>query len=395
MLGVAKSCSAPDESLKGLLEKLHWAEGSSPAPPEEGGYGRGLWAVKWIQGGVAAGATRAVANFRRKAFEVDLYGSFASNAKRLAEHACRSHLPVDALQRAERHWVMALRHLRRRELPFRLVCRQGNRKQIVSVDVRGKARIWDERFEGGSGTLSVTVESPKAGRLSTAPSLWTAEVAAMSARLRYCHLPVLLGPGTLSQNSAYHDKRALMSWMEPAIGDEPSFTIFGDPKQILAPHLIRPDHPSQALHRCSLLLSLRAGLPGTGLARVWWSKDGALVGPVQVVGPTGVLGLEIVCPGDRPGELSEWAARDPWTFFPDKLVLTVARRLDGGLDSLLPELAAREGAIGLMLRQANAMTGFRNWLPVAGRPCLALSGPFHASLKAFSLRKSLELVAGS
>lgn len=165
-------------------------------------------------------------------------------------------------------------------------------------------------------------------------------------------------------------------------------------KQVLSPRLVDKAAGEAERKQCGLVFNLALVRPGQGVARVWWVKDGSLVGPVRLVGPTGAAALEIVCAGDRPGSLSEWASRGTWTFFPDKLVLSVARRLAGGLDTLLPQLAAQEGITGQLLRQANAMTGFRNLLPTRGRPCLALAGPFHASLKAFSLRSGLELSPG-
>lgn len=381
-----------DETLKGLLEKLHWAEGSSSLPFDKEGFrdNEGLWAVKWVQGGVAAGATRVIAGFRRGSLDIDLYGHFPADVKRLAKCILNDRLPPRG---AERHWVMALRHLRNRKLSMRLVSRKGpHHKQIVTIDREGEMKAFEEPFEGGSGTLSVRVDPARRRALARAAN-WTSEITALRTRLRLCHVPIVLEKSLLNDAPAYQDRRVLMSWMEQALGDEPHFWVLGNPQRILAPHLVEPDSEALGLHRCSLMLSLRSGPPGRGVAKVWWVRDGALVGPVQLVGPTGVLRIEIVCPGDRDGELSEWAARDPWSFFPDKLALSVARRLAGGLDSLLPELAARESFLESLMRQANAMTGHRNVLPVSGKPCLALSGPFHASLKAFSLRNSLDLVS--
>ncbi len=379
-----------DETLKGLLEKLRWAEGSSPLPldKENEPKNEGLWSVKWIQGGVAAGATRVIASFSRGQFELDLYGRFPADAKLLAKYILNDRVPTGG---AERHWVMALRQLRNRRLGMRIVSRKGaHQKQIVTIDRDGDMKAFEERFEGGSGTLAVTVE-PAKRRTFAKTSNWKAEIAALRSRLKYCHLPIVLEKDLLNEDPVYQDGRVLMSWMEQALGDEPHFLISGNPERILAPHLVKPDSQTLHLHGCSLMLTLRSSPTNKGVAKVWWIKDGALVGPVRIVGPTGALQIEIVCPGDRDSELSEWAARDPWSFFPEKLALSVVRRLAGGLDSLLPELEANEGFLESLMRQANAGTGYRLTLPVAGKPSLALSGAFHASLKAFSLRNSLEL----
>lgn len=380
-----------DETLRGLLEKLCWADGSRSLPLEKEALpeNEGLWAIKWIQGGVAAGATRAIASFPRGRLEIDLYGHFPADAKSLAKSILNDRIPPKG---AERHWVMALRHLRNRQLGMRLASRKGpHQKQIVTIDQEGEMKAFEEPFEGGSGTLSVTVE-PSRRRILGKTSSWTAEVTALRSRFRYCHLPIVLEKTLLNDDPVYRDGQVLMSWIEQALGDEPHFLVSSDPRRILAPRLVEPDGHKLELHRCSMLLALRSGPPNRGVAKVWWVKDGALVGPVRVVGATGVLQVEIVCPGDREKELSEWAARDPWSFFPDKLALSVVRRLAGGLDSLLPELVAREGFLESLMRQIQTVSGNRLMLPVDGRPCLALSGAFHASLKAFSMRNSLELM---
>ena len=377
-----------DETLKGLLEMLRWAEGSSPLPPGNERLTEGLWVVKWLQGAVAAGATRANINVRKGGvLEIDLHGNFSTSCRRLADQVESHRLPQD---RAERHLVQALRQLRGRGLGFKVMSRHGNRKHFVAIGRQGGVRVYDEPYEGGSGTLSVTVAAPRNRPLWV--SAWASEEAALKSRMRYCAMPITLGKSRISQAQAYDRPKVLMNWIESATGDELAFPVNGDPRQILSPGLIKPDNPVVGTCRCSIMLTLSASALGAGLARVWWIRDGALVGPIRLVGPTGAANIAILCPGDRPGmEMSEWAAREPFSFFPDKLVLTVVRRLAGGLDSLIPELAARASLVEKMMREMNALTGYRNWLPVSGKPWLALAGPFHTSVKAFSLRQSLEL----
>ncbi len=378
-----------DETLKGLLEKLRWAEGLNPLPPETGGDSDGLWAVKWVQGGVAAGATRVIIEVRQSSIEIELFGPVRLDPRRLAEQVVNGVEPRTA---HERHWVMGLRHLRTLKLQPTLMSRDDHTKLLVTIREDGDFEVVKQRYEGGSGNLSVTVHLPKRPKPWATP--WQPELSAMSHRLRYCPIPILLGKESLSQRGSYDGPSTLMNWMEPALGDEPYFSATGNPRQILSPHLVKEEQGREEMRRCGLLFGLSSVQPGAGLAKVWWVKDGALVGPVRLVGPTGAVAIELICAGDRPGSLSEWAARDVWNFFPEKLVLSVAKRLAGGLDSLLPALAAQEGFTGHLLRQANAATGFRNLFPTKGRPCLALSGPFHASLKAFSLRSSLQLWTG-
>lgn len=379
-----------DESLKGLLEKLRWAEGLSPRPPELSPEADGLWSVKWIQGGVAAGASRATISTRKAGrLELELFGPLNCDVRRLAQQALTGVDPPSAM---ERHWVMALRHLRTLSLIPTLMSRDDHSKLLVTIRADGDLEVVKERYEGGSGNLGLYVALPRRPKPWSDP--WQPERSCLRQRLPYCPFPVILDKENLSQRCVYEDPNTVMSWMEPALGSEPFLLATGNPKQVLSPRLIDKAAGKRERKQCGLVFNLAVVRPGQGAARVWWVKDGSLLGPVRLVGPTGAAAIEIVCAGDRPGSLSEWASRGTWTFFPDKLALSVARRLAGGLDTLLPQLAAQEGIAGQLLRQVNAMTGFRNLLPTKGRPCLALAGPFHASLKAFSLRSSLELWPG-
>lgn len=379
-----------DESLKGLLEKLRWAEGLSPRPPEPSAEADGLWAVKWIQGGVAAGASRATVSTRKGGrLELELFGQFNWDARRLAQQVVTGIEPHNPV---ERHWVMALRHLRTLDLIPTLMSRDDRSQLLVTIRPDSDLEVVTQRYEGGSGNLGLYVALPRRPKLWTDP--WQPERSCLRQRLPYCPVPVILDKENLAQRCAYDNPGTVMSWMEPALGSEPFLFATGNPKQVLSPRLVDKAAGEAERKQCGLVFNLALVRPGQGVARVWWVKDGSLVGPVRLVGPTGAAAIEIVCAGDRPGSLSEWASRGTWTFFPDKLVLSVARRLAGGLDTLLPQLAAQEGITGQLLRQANAMTGFRNLLPTRGRPCLALAGPFHASLKAFSLRSGLELSPG-
>lgn len=378
-----------EETLKSLLDKLRWAEGLLPRPPESTPESDGLWAVKWIQGGVAAGATRATVESKKGRFEIDLFGPLRIDARQLAQQVVTG---VEPRSPVERHWVMSLRHLRTLKLSPTLMGRDDHTKSIVTIHPDGDLEVVKERYEGGAGNFGIRAQLPKNPKPWATP--WQPEIVSLRRRLRYCPIPVLLARENLAQRSCYDDPETVMSWMEPALGGEPFLQATGNPKQILSPRLVDQAEGQEEMKRCGLVFKLAVVRPGEGMARVWWVKDGALVGPVRLVGPTGAARIEIICAGDRAGSLSEWAARDAWTFFPEKLVLSVARRLAGGLDSLLPQLAAQEGFTGHLLRQANAATGFRNLFPTRGRPCLALAGPFHASLKAFSLRSSLELWSG-
>ena len=117
-------------------------------------------------------------------------------------------------------------------------------------------------------------------------------------------------------------------------------------------------------------------------------RDGALIGPIKVVGPTGAICLDIICPGDHPRvNLSEWALQDPATFFPDKKVLEVARQLVTGLESLIVTLAERQDEHRYERRLLSARS-------LADAKLLrALEGPVLGALRGFSQREALELAA--
>jgi hypothetical protein len=248
-------------------------------------------------------------------------------------------------------------------------------------------------IQGAAANLSLTLEPAKRGSLMS--SRWANEIRAMSSLLKYCPLPVMVGRSMLSQRPVYRDQTALMNWMEPAMGNERHFVMQGDPNQILSPRLVSPRGILVVPHRCALMVTLSRVRAGTGLARAYWLRDGALTGPVRLIGPTGAMQMDILCPGDRPGlDLKDWYKCDPASIFPGQLVLSVARRLAGGLDSMAQEAAAFDRPIDELIRKGKAVPTLNKVLPTLGRPYNALGGSFHESLKAFSMRSGLELVSG-
>jgi hypothetical protein len=367
-----------DGTLKGWLNKLK----ASPDP--------GFWAVKWVQGAVASGAQQVNFHFRRASAEAQIYGPVAASARQLAEQFVRGHIPAAP---ADRHWVTALDGLENFPGRILLASREGTTRMSVVIEGGSIASAKEDRLEGAAPNLSLTLELAKRGSLFSSP--WAAETGALWSRVKFCPLPVMVGRTLISQRSVYRDKSILMNWMEPAMGNERAFTMQGDPKQILCPRLVSPRGILQVPHRCSLMVSLSAAAAGSGMARAYWMSDGALTGPVRVVGPTGALRLDILCPGDRPGlDLKEWYKLDPASLFPEQLVLRVARRLAGGLDSMMAEAAACDRPIDELIRKGNAVPLLTRVLPTLGRPYNALGGPFHESVKAFSMRGSLELLSG-
>ena len=376
---------AGDETLQALLDRVRLTEGAgredrSAGPPSAES---GMWAVSWAQGAVAAGATQVSFDFRGRGAEVRVYGPVGANAQEMVEALLANRAGETA---AERYWLSALR-----EAPssrFKVLTRHGAYRQMAKV-AGGKAELSIGEYRGEAVPLSLRMDAPK-GRSLLRP--WIPESEALS-RFRYCPTPIMLAGQVASGLSPYKQAGSLMSWTEPASNDEPGFAVRGDPRQILAPHLIKTHDSSPSLRRCALLMTLSRVPKEAGRARVWWMRDGALLGPVRIVGPTGVLAIEVVCPGDYPGDFGDWALRDPARFFPQSRVLAVARRLASGLESLLPQLGYRSNPVDDLLRRASEMPRLSQLVPLGGKPHIALSGAFFQCLKAFSLRRGLELEA--
>lgn len=383
LVGIAPSgrklIRVSEETLRGWLAGL-----ASTTEP-------GMWAVRWVQGGVAAGAEQANFFFRRRVAEAHLYGNFSVDSRQLADQFVRGRIPA---AECDRHWVVALDGLETFPGRIRLAARdKNNHRQIVIIEDGSVVKVEQDSPSGASANLSIILELHQRGKKMATP--WGAEVAQLTKRLKYCPLPVMLGSKLISQRTAFSDGTALMNWMEPALGSERHFIMQGDPKQILSPRLVSSRGVLITPHRCSLLLTLGRVPPGKGLARVSWLRAGALTDPVRLVGSTGSMRMDIVCPGDRPGlELKEWHRLDPDSLFPVALVLSVVRRLAGGLDSMAQEAAAIDRPIDELIRRANTGHPLTKALPTLGRPYNALGGTFHESVKAFSGRPGLELVQG-
>lgn len=368
-----------DESLRAWLNGL----GASTAP--------GLWAVKWVQGAVASGAQQVNFSFKQQSAEAHIFGLVTAGARQLAEQFSSGRHPADP---SHRPWVGALDGLESFPGTVRLTSRDGSQRQVVTLEQGTIKDVKHDDFDGASANLSLFLEAP--GRSSPFASRWAAEYSMLKGRLKFCSLPVMIGRTLISQQSVFvGQKNALMNWMEPAMGNERFFTMQGDPRQVLAPRLLPGRGPLPAPHRCSLMVSVARAAPGEGAARVHWIRDGALTGPVRLLGPTGSVDIAIYCPGDRPGlDLREWHKIDPGSLFPEQLTRGVTQRLAAGLDSLGEEARQFDRPIDDLIRKGQGTRALAGRLPTLGRPYNALGGSFHDSLKAFSLRPRLELVLG-
>lgn len=349
-----------------------------------------MWAVRWAQGGVAAGAQQIAFVFTRRRAEAHLFGPMQTQAQSLADQFHRGTVPV---READRHWVTALDALESFPGQVRVLSRQGSVRQVVVLEAGSIVGMEQEPFDGAAADLTLRLDLARPAKRWKTP--WSAERQALVRRLRYCPVPVTVGRTEISRQNVFANQPALMNWMEPALGTERHFVMQGDPRQIVSPRLFPVAGLQPAPQRLSLQMTLTPADAEHGQARAWWIRHGALSGPVRLVGATPGLTIDILCPGDRPGlELFDWYEQDRNSLFPVALVLSVSRRLANGLDSMEAEARLRERPIDDLIRRGRQHSALRRVLPSLGRPYNALGGPFHRAVKAFSLRPDLELLRG-
>jgi hypothetical protein len=343
----------------------------------------GLWAVKWVQGAVAAKASEIHFNFTRQRVQVGCYGPLDVDAKALMEMVLGGRIPGDT---AQRHWVTALRGLGAGQVGWLSLTTHCGHERTVVVLKDGRLEINQDQ-RSNTAPLFLAFAPAKSTPIWRSGAAWSDERDALASRLQFCSMPVLVDKKGVSRRSPFESSKVMLSLMEPAEEGQPYFCMYGDPTQILSPSLMEAPNLAHALQRCALMIAVSRSPAAAGKAHVFWMRDGALIGPIEVVGGTGAIGLDIICPGDHPDvDLSEWALRDPSSFFPQELVLKVARRLLAGLDSLTMDLAHREVETRTLFRFGGAAAN--------ARLLRAFEGGMLAALRAFSLREELQLAAG-
>lgn len=370
--------SGQDETLKA------WAQGleSSSAP--------GAWAVRWVQGAVAAAAQQVNISLEARAAVVSCYGGFSVQARSLAEQFVNGRIPTAP---ELRYWVSALDGLEQFPGRLYLSTRSGTVQQVATLENGSLLEVTSTELQGAAANLILRLEPAKRSRLGASP--WNPERSALQEKLAFCPIPVLLGKTLISGRTAYQRRSALMNWMEPAAVDERSFLMQGDPQQILAPGIVSPRGITIAPHRCSMMVTLARAKDGRGAARVYWLHDGALTSAVRVAGETGALEVDIVCPGDRPGlSLRQWYELDPASLFAESRLQSIVLRLAGGLDSMAQQAKAQDRPIDELIRRGKSKNGWAQLLPILGRPYNALGGSFHQAVTALARREKIELLRG-
>lgn len=370
-VGEASSAEFTVDTAKALA-KLGWQHSIEP----------GLWAVKWVQGAVAGGARQVHFTMKERRLEAHGFGNLEVCPKQLMEMLLGGQIPAERLHR---HWVSALHGvfgLKPERVTLRSLLEPGILR-TVTVE-KGELRLEDVVPESEDISFSLTVDLPKPRPWKRWSKVWSPVAEALAARLRYCSIPVLLERVLVSQQSPFDIPETLLSWLSPSQESEHGFTVTADINQIIAPSLLPPTPSAAELHHCSLMINVRRELSYRGMAEAYWIRDGALIGPVIVRGPTGAIGVDIICPGDHPTvNLSEWAIQDPETFFPDQRILEVTRQLVHGLESLL-------GTVSDSLERSGWASALRTSTPDA-RLLKAFDGSVLEALQSFSDRSRLVL----
>ena len=285
----------------------------------------GLWAVKMVQGAVAAQLFGVEFVFSSSSIECRMYGTQVPSAKSLLDALVHSSA---SSKRAHRHWATALRSLYGQEFRrITWVSEDREQAEIVSIDkeqitlsARPVRDLEVERF-------FLKIEYPS--RWFPWPSVGIDEYKLLCDRCRLCPLPVSADSRLLSQQhpSKLQQAASAVLWMlGPKEDGDPTFPLLVENalEDGAPPDLLISKWVSEGLgvHQCSLMVWLSPNAGKLEAPKVFWLRDGALIGPVHLTSPLEGLSMTVVCPGDQAEtDLSEWALRDPKSAFPATRVL--------------------------------------------------------------------------
>ena len=278
----------------------------------------GLWAVKLVQGAVAAGASRVSFSLKRRSLEFRCFGEFEVTASALL----RGVLQQEAIEdRATRHWLVALRAALGRG-PDRLTITSCWQDEIQELEIRsGGLQTSLRRREGAFVYHRLAVLFEYADK-HTNPT--GDEFEELCQRGHLCPIPLVVnGRDIIRENLPY-----LSSLVVPAGAGEPGFDLFIKHQPGTESfHRFGDRVLGSGRHRASLFIGV-ARSKDRQRPNVYWSRDGALLGPWPVNGVQVAARLDIVLPGDDCElDLSEWGIRDMSAHFPAEKVRAALRQL--------------------------------------------------------------------
>lgn len=300
----------------------------------------GLWAVKLVQGAVAAGAHRVTFTLGRGSLEFRCFGDFAANAGDLLGKLVQGRQESD---RATAHWIAALRAALGKE-PEIMVLTTCQGDQIDQIEIRGgEVRTSRRQLEGSHIYHRLALKVVYGRQAQSRANL--AEFQELCQRCRLCPIPVVVdGKDVLRENLPYWT-----SYLLPSRPEEPDMPLSVQPQSGTESfHLVGDKLLRAGTYRAAMFLgvalSSRPSRP-----HLYWLRDGALLGPYPTSGPSVAARVDIVLPGDDVDlDLSEWGVKDRARNFPSERVreaLVHLARVVSPLEHTRPSAAPGERAI--------------------------------------------------
>lgn len=292
----------------------------------------GLWAVKIVQGAVALDAHEVEVVQGATALQLTLKGGRLVRALDLLEGLLSSKFSSD---RGTAHLLAGLRGAYGRPLvSLSWLSRQGGQEERVQLR---DGKVFSEEVSG-SGTACEFIVVARFRQDSWFSSRASAdEYLALTQHCRLCPIPVTVDKRLVSQQplESHGEQKWMVSWAVDVENDEPSFPLGSKVGRydVMVYRRLR-----QFPGRCVLLLSACGEDKRTSMhPKVFWLRDGVLVGPTLLDGWSGPLNLEIVIPADHlQTDLTEWFIRQPELAFPAQLVLENLRQIHRDLDERNP-----------------------------------------------------------
>lgn len=317
----------------------------------------GLWAVKLVQGAVAAGATRVDFKLSRRTLHFRAFGDFPASAVGLLEQVLGTHT---AIRRADRHWATALRAaLGRRPQQLTLVTVAGREMQRISVTSSGAIQSEVSRLDRSQTNYRLLVRLDYADNDGPLGD----EFRELCQRCYLCPIPLVVnGRDVIRENLPYWTSHA-----EPLRPGEETLELGITPQRgTEAFHFRGAERLHPGRHQCAFFLGLMLAQAPVR-PEVYWLRDGALLGPHPVDFAPLPAQVQIVLPGDHCElDLSEWAVRQPDADLPAERIIAAANGLLLQLGNAEQSHQALRGRDQLLLGSGVGLTLLVGNVTVAG-----------------------------
>lgn len=273
--------------------------------------GPGLWAVKLVQGAVAAGAGRVSFTLKRHSLEFRCFGDFQASAAALIAAVFEQD---PRPERAREHWIAALRAALGRA-PRCLTLTTCQEDRIEQVEVRPEGLDTSLRRREGAFVyhrLAVLLEYGADADQPTAE-----ELKELRERCRLCPIPITVdGRDIVRDHLPY-----LTSQVMPPAPDKPELELFVKPQSGTEGH---HRHGGRKLKAGRYRAALFVGVARSQELRrpqAFWMRDGVLIDSCHIEGVQLPIRIDVVLPGDRCElDLSQWGVRNRASHFPCALV---------------------------------------------------------------------------